>query len=603
MALILLLNSVLNFWNLSINGWANSYYTAAVQSGTRNPISAFFGSSDWANSITVDKPPLSLWVMEISAWMFGFTPISILAPQALIGVLSTLLIYVIIRRNYSSISALIAAVVFFTTPVVTLMSRYNNPDPLMLLLMLLAIYFMQLAVTSHQTKFILLTAIALGLAFMTKQIQGLLVLPSIAFAYFCWTRESWQRRIRKLLAAATVLAITGGLWMVIVDLVPPHLRPYIGGSPSNSVLELTLAYNGVDRVISKDEAATVNMVPEQFRPVDSDAGFARLLNANYGQEIGWLLVCGAVCTFMVLFMWRKMPASTGARATAFIAVSWFLVTFLVLSFMGDQIHTYYTAALAPPLSLAIGVASDLYVKHHRTSTSVRLAFSGAVLTAAASSWLLFGSVSAWAEWLPTGVICAGALGAAMLAGVPPNRGLLLLATLASASAALAGPVVTSWHNVTVSHTGSNPVSGAPTKNASSVNRFLAEMQRGEHPWAYDLAFGQKPRDGVIDVLVQSSGCTWAAATYASQTAARLQIESGRPVMPVGGFAGTDPSPTVSGFISKVENKQICYFLPHEDFLAAQAEPSSVVEITSWVKENFESKNVEGQILYDLRNPR
>lgn len=598
--IILALNTLMNFWNLAINGWGNYFYAAAVQSGTRDLKAAFFGSSDWGNSITVDKPPLSLWVMETFGRIFGFTPTSILAPQAIMGVMSTLLVYAIVRRQFSAVAALVAACTFFTTPIVVLMSRYNNPDPLMLLLMLLAVYLMQVAIASNRTKYLVWTAVALGLAFMTKQLQGLLVLPSLGIAYLCWFQAPWRKKFGQVLTAAAVLVVTGGLWMAVVDLVPSNLRPYVGGSPTNSVLELTLAYNGVERVIQAEDDTSVNLIPQQFRQVNSDAGLARLLNPNYGQEIGWLLACGIVCTIAIVALWKLLPIVPETRATAFLATSWFVGTYFVLCFMGDQIHTYYTAALAPPLSLVLGVGVDMYAKHRRSSVIVRSTAAFAVLIGTASSWLLLNSVVGWPDWLPTAVLAVGTVAASMLAIVAPNRTLLSVGGLAAVTALLIGPVVTSMHNVAVPHNGSNPVSGMLTKNPGSINRFLDEMQHGKHEWAYNIAFGQRPNAGIVNRLSLSSGCTWAAATYASQTAARLQIESNRAVMPIGGFAGTDPSPNLDEFIGRVEDGKICYFLSHDEFLATQTTPTAVGEISEWVRTNFEPEIVEGQTLYDLR---
>ena len=598
--IILALNTALNFWNLSINGWGNYFYTAAVQSGTKDLTSAFFGSSDWGNSITVDKPPLSLWAMEISVRIFGFSPLSVLAPQAVMGVASTFLIYLIVRRQFPPLAALIAAGIFLTTPIIVLMSRYNNPDPLMILLMLLAVYLVQHAIASEKAKFFIWAAIALGLAFMTKQLQAMLVLPSLGIAFLFWFRASWPRKIRQSLAAMATLAVTGGIWMAVVDLVPPSLRPYVGGSPTNSVLELTLAYNGVDRVIQTEDDTAANLIPEQFRQVDSDAGFARLLNPNYGQEIGWLLVCGIICTIAILALWKFLPATRGARATAFLAISWFVGTYLVLSFMGDQIHTYYTAALAPSLSLVIGLTAGIYIDNRRKLVAVRLAAAVAVLAGSTSAWLLLNSIEECPLWLPTSVLATGAVGASMLASVAPNRTLQWVGSLAAAIALLAGPIATSLHNVSIPHNGSNPVSGQLSKNPGSVNRFLDEMQNGNHIWAYNIAFGQRPGAAVVNRLSLSEDCTWAAATYTSQTAARLQIETNRPIMPIGGFAGTDPSPTLQEFKDHVEDADICYFLGHDEFLATQTGPSAVVEISKWVTANFESEEVDGQRLYDLR---
>ena len=601
--ILLALNAVLNFWNLGINGWGNYFYSAAVQSGIKDPTSAFFGASDWGNSISVDKPPLSLWAMELSAHMFGISPLSVLAPQAAMGVASTLLIFLIIRRQFSALAALVAAGIFCTTPIVVLMSRYNNPDPLMILLMLLAVHLVQQAIASGRGRFFIWAAVVLGLGFMTKQLQALLVLPSLGIAYLWWFQAPRRQKVRQSIAAMAALAVTGGVWMAVVDLVPPQLRPYVGGSPKNSVLELTLAYNGVDRVINTKEDTAANLIPEQFRQVDSDAGFARLLNPNYSQEIGWLLISGIICAIAVLVLWKWLPATREARATAFVATSWFIATYLVLCFMGDQIHTYYTIALAPSLSLVIGLAIDVYVKHRHSLVSIRLAVALAALTGSGTAWLLLNSVLGWPEWLPTAALALGVLGASMLAPVAPNRILLCIGGVAAITALLAGPVLTSLHNASIPHNGSNPVSGMLSKNPGSVNRFLDEMQQGKHEWAYNIAFGQRPTPSVVDKLEQSEDCTWSAASYTSQTAARLQIEAGRPVMPIGGFAGTDPSPTLNGFIDLVEAGRICYFLGHDDFLATQTAPKSVVQITDWVRANFEPEEIDGQLLYNLRSGR
>ncbi len=598
MLIVLVLNSILYFWNLGINGWANYFYSAAVQSGTKSVASAFFGSSDWGNSITVDKPPLSLWVMEISTNVLGFTPIGILAPQAIMGIASTLLIYVIVRKNFPAISALFAAAVFFTTPIVTLMSRYNNPDPLMLLLMLVSVYAVQHAIESNRLRYLILTGIAVGLAFMTKQLQGLLVLPSVSVAYLFWGNSTWYRRLKNAAISGAVMLFTGGLWMTVVDLIPADMRPYVGGSHSNSVLELTLAYNGLDRIVGTEDASVANLIPEQFRQVDSDAGLTRLLNANYGQEIGWMLPAAIIGIPLIVLGWRLLPPKRGARALAFMAVTWFLGTYLVLSFMGNQIHTYYTEALSAPLALTLGVASAIYVQHHRLLV-VRVVAAVVILATAVCTWLILSSVVGWPEWLVNAIMLLGALGAALAVVRPPVRWLEVGAASVAVATMLAGPLLTSTLNTTLPQNGSNPVSGQLSKSRASINRFLDDMKHGDPEWAYDVAFGQMPNTAILDKLTASKACLWAAATTASQTAARLQLEAGRPVMPLGGFAGSDPSPTLQAFKDQVENGKICYFLPQDEFLATQSKTSTVSGISDWVKGHFELEMAGGQAIYDL----
>ena len=599
--LILALNATLYFWNLGINGWGNYFYSAAVQSGTQNLVSAFFGSSDWGNSITVDKPPLSLWVMEISTKIFGFTSIGLLAPQAIMGVTSTLLVYLIIRPHFTAIPALLAAAIFLTTPIVVLMSRYNNPDPLMLLLMLVSVYAVQHAIDSDRLRYLILAGAAVGLAFMTKQLQGLLVLPSVGIGYLLWSNTAWIRKLKYASISVSVMAVTGGAWMTVVDLIPAEVRPFVGGSRSNSVLELTLAYNGLDRIVGTEEDPVANLIPAQFRQVDSDAGFLRLLNANYGQEIGWILPAAVICTLLICIGWKLLPPGRGARALAFVAITWFLGTYLVLSFMGNQIHTYYTEALSAPLALTVGVASALYIRHRRLLV-VRVVAAVGILSTAVCSWLILSSVIGWPEWLGGGILLLGTLGAALSVVTPPARWLEVCAAGMAIAALLAGPLLTSALNATLPQNGSNPVSGQLTKSPSSINRFLDDMKHGNPAWAYDVAFGHKPNAAVLSKLAASETCLWAAATSPSQTAARLQIEANRPIMPLGGFAGSDPSPTLQAFKEKVASGQICYFLPQDEFLATQPKASTVAEISDWVKFHFQLEMVGGQGIYDLSKP-
>ncbi|PNI10587.1 glycosyl transferase [Arthrobacter sp. AFG7.2] len=595
---LLATNAVLYVWNLGINGWANFFYSAAVQSGTMDAKAFFFGSSDWGNSITVDKPPLSLWVMGISVKLFGFNPVAMLAPQVLMGVGTTLLIYMLLRRYTSAAAALFGAVVFFTTPIVTLMSRYNNPDPLMLLLMVAAAWFVLRSIeTGHGGPFVVAGAL-LGLAFMTKQMQGMLSVPALGLSYLVYSPISWPRRLRTAASSALVLIITGGLWMTIVDLIPENARPYVGGSASNSVLELTLAYNGVERIVGGRLVPAVMQVPGQFRPVDSDAGIFRLFNANYNQEASWLLLGGLLALILLVVRWKASPKSPPFRALVLISGVWFLTAFLLLSFMGNQIHTYYTAAIAPPLALVLGVALHS-VLIARSSVVVRLGGAICALAALLTTWLVLAGTSEWPTWLPNTVLTTGIIAISALIIRPPSRRIEIFAAVTLVGAVLSGPAMTSVHNVTLEFNGSNPLSGVMSKNPASISHLLESLRKNEIAWGHDIAYGRVPDLEVIDVLARTRGCTWSAATYASQTAARLQLESGRPVMPLGGFAGSDPSPTLEEFINEVEAGNICYMVQQEAFLGVQATESASTAISAWVESNFQSEKLGDTTVYRL----
>jgi len=598
---ILAANSVLYCWNLGINGWANYYYSAAVQSGLMDPASFFFGSSDWGNSITVDKPPLSLWIMGLSVRLFGFNPVAMLLPQVVMGIGSTLLIYVILKRCVTGAAALFGAAVFFTTPIVTLMSRYNNPDPLMLLLMVGALWCVLRSIESRRTLPFVAAGILLGLAFMTKQLQGMLSLPGLGLAYMIYSSQPWLRRIRTVAAGMGALVITGGLWMTIVDWIPAGSRPYIGGSPNNSVLELTLGYNGIDRLAGSGVVPDAMQLPATYRTVESDAGLFRLLNANYNQEASWLLFAALSFILAMLLMWRKIAKMpTAYKALSLMSAVWLLTAYILLSFMGNQIHTYYTAALAPPLALILGIAVD-YVSTNRQSLPRRLLGAFIALVGLMSSWLIFQGTLGWPTWLPIAVLGSGLTAIAALTLRPPTQVVESVAAVFLATTLLCGPALTSFHNVTLGFTGSNPLSGFLSKNPAGISHLLESLKNSELPWGHDIAFGRQPGKAVVDTLSSSRGCTWAAASYASQTAARLQLESGRPVMPLGGFAGSDPSPTLDEFKADVAAGKICYFVQQESFAEVQANESESTLISKWVENNYRSERLGTTTVYRLSN--
>ncbi|MFC9773191.1 MULTISPECIES: ArnT family glycosyltransferase [unclassified Pseudarthrobacter] len=343
-----------------------------MQSGAIDFKAFFYGSSDWGNSITVDKPPLSLWLMGLSVRVLGFNPVAILLPQAILGVATTFLIYNILRRCISTVPALFGATVFFTTPIITLMSRYNNPDPLMLFLMVAAVWSLIAYLESGRPGYFVLTAAFLGMAFMTKQLQGLLSVPAIGLSFLMFSPQTFRRKLRTACGGLLALLAVGGIWPITVDLTPSEERPFVGGSSSNSVLQLTLAYNGIDRVAGSEEVPMTVLIPKQFRSVGSDAGVFRLLNANYGQEASWLLYASLLAAALLVATTWSRTGSRQKKALTLLSAIWLFSTFLLLSYMGNQIHTYYTAALAPPMALTLGLAADVLIQR-RDSVFVRSA--------------------------------------------------------------------------------------------------------------------------------------------------------------------------------------------------------------------------------------
>ncbi|MDT5031180.1 MAG: hypothetical protein QOC94_1351, partial [Actinoplanes sp.] len=245
-ALLLLLvgTAVLYLWNLSASGWGNSFYAAAAQAGSQSWKAWLFGSLDSGNAITVDKPPAALWVMGLSARIFGVNSWSILAPQAIMGVASVALVYAAVRRWFGPGAGLLAGAALALTPVAVLMFRFDNPDALLVLLMTAAAYATVRAVETASWRWLALTGVLLGFGFLTKMLQAFLVLPAFALVYLVAAPTGIGRRIRDLLIAGGALVVSGGWLVLLVSLWPASSRPYIAGSTNNSLWQLAIGYNG-----------------------------------------------------------------------------------------------------------------------------------------------------------------------------------------------------------------------------------------------------------------------------------------------------------------------------------------------------------------------
>src|SRR5438552_2913964 len=259
-AALMAVTFVLYVWGLDRNGWANAYYAAAVQAGTKNWKAFFFGSLDTSNFITVDKSPAFLWVMEISARLFGFNEWSVLVPQALEGVATVGIVFVAVRRWFGPAAALIAGAVVTLTPVAALMFRYDNPDALLVLLLTAGAYATLRGVESaslrRSTWWLVLAASLVGTGFLAKMLQAFLVVPVFILVYLIAGRPRLLQRIAQLAIAGVTLVIASGWWVAVVELWPAADRPYIGGSQNNSLLNLIFGYNGFGR-LTGNEAGSV----------------------------------------------------------------------------------------------------------------------------------------------------------------------------------------------------------------------------------------------------------------------------------------------------------------------------------------------------------
>jgi 4-amino-4-deoxy-L-arabinose transferase-like glycosyltransferase len=469
-------------WNLSDSGYANSFYAAAVQAGTKSWKALFFGSLDSSNFITVDKPPASLWVMALSGRIFGFGSWSMLLPQALEGVAAVWLLYAAVKRWFGSGAGLAAGAIFAATPVAALMFRFNNPDALLVLLMVAGAYCLVRALEGASTRWIIAAGTMIGFAFLAKMLQAFLVLPAFTLVYLYAAPTGLWRRVRQLLAGGLAVLVSAGWWVAIVALWPAGSRPFIDGSSDNSIFNLITGYNGLQRIFSGGGpgggaggavggavgGAAGGGGPGGGANFSGSTGVLRLFNDLMGGQASWLLPASLLALGAVLWLRRHAPRTDRVRAAALLWGGWLLVTAIVFSFGQGVIHTYYTVALAPAIGALVAVGGAA-LRRARESLFARGAAAVAIGGTAVWAYALLDRTPSWEPWLRFLVlVCGSVTVVALLSGPALARGGRRLGAAVATLAAVAmigGPVAYAARTISTAHTGSIPSAGPAVAGA------------------------------------------------------------------------------------------------------------------------------------------
>ncbi|MFF9791830.1 ArnT family glycosyltransferase [Streptomyces bacillaris] len=698
---LLLAVGVAYFINLSASGYANSFYSAAVQAGSQSWKAFFFGSLDAANAITVDKPPAALWPMALSVRLFGLNSWAILAPQVLMGVATAAVLNTAVRRRFGPVAGLIAVGVFALTPVAALMFRFNNPDALLALLMTVTVWCVLRALEQGRTKWLLWAGAAVGFAFLTKTLQAFLILPPLAVLYAVCAPVSVRKRLGQLALSALTMVVAGGWWVAIVELMPASSRPYVGGSQNNSFLELTFGYNGLGRLNGEETGSVGGGGGRGGGGGWGETGIGRMFNSEVGGQIAWLLPAALILLLAGLWLTRKAGRTDSARA-AFLAWGGALVmTAAVFSFMAGIFHQYYTVALAPYIAALVAMGA-VVLWEERAAWWPRAVLAGTVAVTVVWAYVLLGRTPEYLPWLRWTVLVGGLVGAAglLVVGRVGGRALALAVVGLSFAASLAAPFAYTVSTLSTGHQGSIVTAGpsgagfgmggpgggggrggpgggpnggdgdgrgqrggAQMQPPGGQAQFPGQGQgQGQFPGqGQGQAQGNQgqgnqqgnatggmsaggmptlPGEGMrgggggggmggllngASVSAEAKALlakgaddyTWAAAAIGAQNAASYQLATGEPVMAIGGFNGSDPSPTLAQFKKYVEEGRIHYFVSGGGMggggmgggeggggmggggLGSSGTSS---QISSWVTENFTEVTVGGATFYDLTQP-
>lgn len=689
LAVLLVATAVLYLWGLDRSGWANSFYSAAVQAGTRSWKAMFYGSFDAANFITVDKPPAALWVMDVSARLFGVNSWSLLAPEAFEGVAAVWVLYAAVKRWFGDAAGLIAGGVLALTPVAALMFRYNNPDALLTLLLVVAAYCVVRATEKASGWWLAVAGVAVGFAFLAKLLAAFLVLPAFGLVYLLAAPAPVRRRIGHLAGAAAAVAVSSLWWPVVVSLVPAGSRPYVGGSQNNSIWNVMFGYNGLGRLTGQESGSVGGGAAGGSRW--GITGLTRLFNADFGGQASWLLPAALVLLVAGLVVTWRSVRTDRSRAALVLWGGWLVVTGAVFSFGEGIIHPYYTVALAPALGAVVAVGVKLFWDR-RDRWWARATLAATLGATVVWAGVLLDRSPRWHPWLAPAILVAGLAVAAVLAiGAHLLGRLTPLVAVGALVAMVAAPAAYTVDTVATAYAGAIPSAGPPVTqgpgrggppgsplaggnrgrpglggggfggggfggggfgggaggnggrpglggggggNGAAVNPFGGTFggfgaaggspggaaggpSRGGAAGPFGgggggggLLNGSTPSAALTQYLKAGYSkpggghYTWVAATVGANEASGYQLATGDPVMAIGGFNGTDPTPTLAQFQADVAAGKIRFFIGGgrggPGFGGPGGGSASVADqIATWIEANYTSHSVGGTNLYDL----
>ncbi|MFI6902634.1 glycosyltransferase family 39 protein [Nonomuraea sp. NPDC050394] len=601
---VLALALVLYTWALS--GMANTYYSAAVLSATQSWKAFFFGALDAGSFITVDKPPLALWVMALSARIFGFSTWSMLVPQALAGVAAIAVVSSAVRRNMSGYfgerraeaAGLVAAVAMTLTPITVAINRDNNPDTLLVLLLTAAAWFCLEALRTGRARWLLLCAVFVGLGFTTKMLQAYLVLPAFALAYLLCARTGLVRRIGHLLAAGAVLVVSSAWWMLIVDLWPAASRPYVGGSTDNTVRDLVVGYNGLGRIFGQGGGRGPTF--------GGEPGAGRLFNEVMAGQISWLLPLCAIALLVALAagLRARGPERTWTWGPWLVWGGWLAVHVVVFSFSSGTFHPYYSTAMAPAVAALTGMGGVLMWRLYREGHALGWALPLAVVVTGGWAFAVLRRTPEWTPWLAWAVLAATVLAGLALVLARVRRGAALTVTglILALVAGLAGPAAYAVTPLQSPVNGTNPTAGPntgrggfggptgmpggrpPTGDRPPRDQGTPTGGRGNQGLSGGPGGRGVSAELTNHLLANRGNAEWLVAVGSAQQAASLILSTGRPVIAMGGFTGSDPAMTTARLEELTSSGRLRYVMTGGGRGGGQA--------TSWVQENCVA--VQGQ---------
>lgn len=515
-AAMMVVAATLYVWNLTISGYGNSFYAATVRAGSSSWTSMLFGSLDANNGITVDKPPAAYWIPSLFARVFGFSSLTVLLPQALMGIATVWVLFLAVRRTNGKIAGLVAGSALTLTPVAVMMFRFNNPDAMLTLCLVLGAYFTIRAIQSDRTVrfasagWMLAAGLILGLAFLVKMLQGFMTIPALVVAFAIAAQVGWLRRIRDVVVAGIGVCLPVGAYAAVFAWWPEGSRPYMAGTESNSFWELVMGYNGLARIFGDsggagapggagDQAAetagggaaagaAAGGAPGGGGPggtmFGGDVGVFRMFNSAFGAEISWLIPAAVIILVAGFWLTRRARRTDATRAALIVWGGWLIVNAGVFSFMEGTIHPYYVVVLSPAVAAIVGIGVAEFWRGRRNSVTRRTAALALLATVIWSFALMQREAPDWLPWVRWVLLIGGSVTSVLifLGRGRPGTGSVRrgAAVLAVAALVFGGLGSAAWTLATVgnAHSGSIPTSGPSAAGESGMGQGAGGPQNG-----------------------------------------------------------------------------------------------------------------------------
>ncbi|MFC9507290.1 ArnT family glycosyltransferase [Streptomyces sp. NPDC057002] len=643
---ILALAAVLYSWNLSGSS-LNSFYSAAVLSGTQSWKAWFFGSLDAGNFLTVDKPPFALMVMGLSCRVFGYGTWQMMLPLVLVALATIWIVHASVKRVWGHGAATVAALVLALTPITVAINRDNNPDTLLVFLMAGGAALALRAVHNGKLLPLVGSAVCFGLAFNTKMLQGYIALPAVFAVYLYAAKPKLVKRVVNLLVAGVALAVSSFWWAAAVSLVPADDRPYIGGSADGTAWDLIMGYNGLGRILGGEGNGGGG--GGGGGGFSGTAGLGRLFNDILGGQISWLIPFAAIACVGGLVLCGRAPRTDLTRAALLLWGGWTALHYLTFALAEGTMHPYYTTALAPGIAALCGGGGVMLLRAFRADKRWAWVLPAGLGITAVWAVVLLRRASGWNTWLWPVIAVVMALAIVGLLVFRSASGvrvrLLAVSVVTAVVAAVAGPAAYAWSVPSGSGGGggmggTNPTAGPSTgsgfggpgggggggggrgfpggsgdgmpggggQQGGNAQAGGGNAQAGSgFPGGGVPSGGQAPGGGTAEngasgqpggmgggasseliayLKKHQDGAKWLLAVSSSQGAAQLIVSSGEPVISMWGWSGSDKAMTLAKLKELVKKGELHYIQLGGGMGGGPGGGSSVSsEVTAWVQKH------------------